>query len=126
MNTWIERPGGRAPLFPPNLWSQYDAVREDKPQTNNMLERFNRTWNSLVGNNSNVWIVQETLVKRDAEARRNFMSNAVGQDLHHNTGGRQRSLDARERLKFVVDGFDAMPRSDYISILAHDLQKFDK
>ena len=126
MNTWIERRGGRAPLFPPELWSQYDAVKEDKSQTNNTLERFNRTWNSLVGNNSNVWTVQEAFVKRDSEARRNFMSNAVGQDLHHNTGGRQRSLDARERLKFVVDGFDAMPRSDYISILAHDLQKCDK
>ena len=35
-----------------------------------------------------------------------------------NTGRKQRSLDARERVKFVVDAFDSMPRADYISTLA--------
>ena len=76
-NTWLQRRGGRAPLFPPELWSQYNAVMEDKPQTNNSLERFNRTWNSLVGNNSSVWTVQDVFVKRDADARRNFLNNAA-------------------------------------------------
>jgi len=36
------------------------------------------------------------------------------------------SLDARERLKFVVDAFDSMSRADYISTLAHDRQTFDQ
>ena len=49
-----------------------------------------------------------------------------GQDMTTNTGRKQRSLDARERLKFVVDAFDSMPRADYISTLAHDRQKFDQ
>ena len=125
-NTWLQRRGGRAPLFAPELWSQYNAVMEDKPQTNNSLERFNRTWNSLVGNSSSVWTVQEVFVKRDAEARRNFLNNAVGQDIRHNTGNRQRSLDSIERIKYVVQSFNSMPRKDYISVLAHDLQKYDK
>ena len=49
-----------------------------------------------------------------------------GQDMTTNTGRKQRSLDARERLKLVVDAFDSMPRADYISTLAHDRQKFDQ
>ena len=43
-----------------------------------------------------------------------------------NTGRKQRSLDARKRVKFVVDAFDSMPRVDYISTLAHDMQKFEQ
>ena len=77
LNTWIERRGGRPPLFPPQVWSQYDAIMEDKVQTNNILEWFNRTWNSLVGTSSNVWTIQQACVKRDAEARRIFLINAV-------------------------------------------------
>ena len=42
------------------------------------------------------------------------------------TGRKQMSLDARERVKIVVDAFDSMPRADYISTLAHDMQKFDQ
>ena len=97
---------------------------EDKPQTNNSLEHFNRAWNSLVGNNSSVWTVQDVFGKRDAEARSNFLNNAIGQDIHHNTGNRQRSLDAIERIKYVVQSF--MLRKDYVSVLANDLQKYDK
>ena len=37
------------------------------PQTNNMLESHNRTWNSLVGHTPNVWHIQELFIKQDAE-----------------------------------------------------------
>ena len=106
LNTWIERRGGRPPLFPPQVWSQYDAIMEDKVQTNNILEWFNRTWNSLVGTSSNVWTIQQAFVKRYAEARRIFLNNAVGLDLNHHSGGRQRSLDNNRRIKFVVEAFE--------------------
>ena len=63
---------------------------------------------------------------RMLKARKAYLSNAIGQDMTTNTGRKQRSLDARERLKFVVDVFDSMQRADYISTLAHDRQKFDQ
>ena len=37
---------------------------EEKVQTNNILERFDRTLNSLVGTSSNVWTIQQAFVKR--------------------------------------------------------------
>ena len=52
-NTWINQRNGRSPLFMPKLWNHYESVKESRPQTNNMLESHNRTWNSLVGHSSN-------------------------------------------------------------------------
>ena len=124
-NTWINRRNGRPPLFKPALWNHYRSVKEGELQTNNMLESHNRTWNSLVGQSPNVWHIQDLFIKQDAEARRVFLSNSVGQDLHINTGRKQRSLDAAGRIKFVVDAYDSMSRKDYISTLAHDRQKYD-
>ena len=60
-----------------------------------------------------------------AEARRVFLSNAVGQDQRTNTGRKQKSLDAIQRIKFVEEAFGTMSKSDYISTLAHDRQKSD-
>ena len=90
-----------------------------------MIESNNGTWNSLVGQRPNVWHVQEMFIKQDAEARRAFLSNAVGQDQRTNTGRKQKSLDAIQRIKFVVEAFGTMSKSDYISTLAHDRQKSD-
>ena len=43
---------------------------QDGIQTNNYLESYNRTLNSLARKDSNVWIVQDLLIKQDADARR--------------------------------------------------------
>ena len=68
--------------------------------------------------------IEELFSKQDAEARRAYLSNAVGQDMTTNTGRKERSLDAR--VKFVIDAFDSMPRADYVSTLAQDIQTFDQ
>ena len=121
--TWIEKPGGRRALFPPCLWNQYSTVLEDGMETNNMLESFNRTWNLLSGYRPNVWHIQDQFVKQDADARRAFLSNSVGQDMADNTGRKQRAKDAKQRVKLVVEAFATMPKTDYLKMLAHDLQR---
>ena len=83
------------------------------------------TWNSIVGHKSNVWSIQELFKKQEAEARRLFLSNATGHDMHANSGRKQKSLDSRQRIKFVVEAFETMPPSNYISTIAHDLQNHD-
>ena len=121
--TWIEKRGGRRALFPPCLWNQYSTVLEDGMETNNMLESFNRTWNLLSGYSPNVWHIQDQFVKQDADARRAFLSNSVGQDMADNTGRKQRAKDAKQRVKLVVEAFATMPKTDYLKMLAHDLQR---
>ena len=123
--TWIEKRGGRGALFKPELWNQYATVLEGGLETNNMLESFNRTWNSLSGYSPNVFAIQELFVKQDAEARRAYLSNAVGLDMATNSGRKQRSKDSRQRVKFVVEAFHTMPKADYIQTLAHDQQKIN-
>ena len=53
--TWIKHRRSHSALFAPNLWNQYETILQGGPQTNNMLESYNRTFNSLVGANTNVW-----------------------------------------------------------------------
>ena len=121
--TWIEKRGGRRALFQPCLWNQYNTILEDGMETNNMLESFNRTWNLLSGYSPNVWHIQDQFVKQDADARRAFLSNSVGQDMADNTGRKQRAKDAKQRVKLVVEAFATMPKTDYLKMLAHDLQR---
>ena len=125
-DTYIEKRNGREALFPPKLWTHYDTVLNDGVATNNKLESFNRTWNSIIGFKKNVWHVHEQFVKQESEARRAYLANAVAADLHTNSGRKQKALDSLGRLKFVVSAYNTTPIKDYISILAHDLQKFDK
>ena len=61
-------------------------------------------------------------MKQEANARRSFLSNAVGQDTSTNTGRKERSLDGRTRIKFLLGGYDTMSKKDLILMLAHDMQ----
>ena len=121
--TWIERQNHGAPRFPPSTWNHHDTIMNDGIQTNNHLESYNRTWNRLAGKDSNIWAIQELFVKQEANARRSFLSNAVGQDTSANTGRKERSLDGRTRIKFLLGGYDTMSKKDLILMLAHDMQK---
>ena len=74
-------------------------------QTNSLLESFNRTWNSLAGSKPNVWGILEMFGSQEAETRRKFLANSVGQDMQTNTGKKQRSMNSRDRLMFLVQAF---------------------
>ena len=70
-----------------------------------------------------MWIVQGLFVKQEANARRSFMSNQRGSDLTTNTGRKERSRDRRAALQFILSGYDAMPKQDLITMLAHEMAK---
>jgi len=57
--------------------------------------------------------IQDQFVKQDADARRAFLSNSVGQDMADNTGRKQRAKYAKQRVKLVVEAFATMPKTDY-------------
>ena len=121
--TWIERRGGNSALFAPNLWNQYETILQGGPQTNNMLESYNRTLNSLVGAKTNVWDFLKLVISQEANTRRVFLSNSVGQDLRGNTGRKQAALDNIQRIKYLVTSFNTTPPQEYIQMIGHELQR---
>ena len=98
-------------------------ILEEGNETNNHLESFNKKWNKLVGCHPNVWSVQESFIKTEADTRRSFMANAAGQDLNSNSGRRKQSLDFRARIRFIVNGYETATKADYLSMIAHELTK---
>jgi len=45
------------------------------------------------------------LSNHDADARRAFLYNSVGQDMADNTGRKQRAKDPKQRVKLAVEAF---------------------
>ena len=68
-------------------------------------------------------LVQELFSNQEAETRRSFLTNSVGQDKSTNTGRKEKSLDGRMRIKFILGGYYRMPKEDTLTMLAHTMSK---
>ena len=93
-----------------------------------MVNCFSR-WNSLkvsqVGPHPNVWKEIDAFIKTESESRRILLSNAIGQDLHQNTGRKERTMANHQRLKLLAEQFGVLPDKEYLQQVAHQLQKSD-
>ena len=56
--------------------------------------------------------------KQDGDARTTFLSNSSSQDRPNDTDKRHKSLFNRARIKFILSGYDIMPKNDLITMLA--------
>ena len=90
-------------------------------ETNNHLKSYNSKLNRLAGTTKNVWEIQELFVKQEAESRRVFQSNRRGSDLSSNTTRRQKVKDKCAAVKFILEGYNTMPKKELIQMLAHRL-----
>ena len=99
------------------------TILQRGPQTNNLLESYNRKINSLVGAKTHVWDFLKLVRSQEANTRRVFLSNSVGQDIHVNTGRKQVALDNIQRIKFLVTSFNTTPPQEYIQMIGHELQR---
>ena len=85
-------------MFAIKSWNQWSTVSADGTATNNSLECFNQVWNNQVGPHPNsqvgphpkVWKVIDAFINTGAESRRILLTNAIGQDLHQNTGRKEK------------------------------------
>ncbi len=57
---------------------------------NNSLEQYNRTLKKMVGSNPNMWVFIQSLIGREAIARRVLMDNATGMKISLNLGRDER------------------------------------
>ena len=117
--TWIERRGQRPPRFPPALWNHHDTIMSGGIETNNHLESYNSKLNKLAGTNKNVWEMQELFVKQEADSRRIFQTNRIGSDLSSNTTRKEQWKDRVAAIKFILEGYDTLPKVELIKMLAH-------
>ena len=106
-------------MFDIALWNQYETTLADGISTNNALELWNKSWNSLMGPHPNVWSVIGGFVRQEADARRQIMSNAADLDMRENSGPRSLGEQARARIKSVVEEYEHLPMSAYLLKLAH-------
>ena len=124
-DTWIERSDQRnraqPPRFPPAIWNQHNTIMNGGIETNNHLESYNSKLNRLAGTTKNVWEIQELFVKQEADSRRVFQSNRRGSDLSSNTTRRQKVKDKCAAVKFILEGYNTMPKKELIQMLAHRL-----
>ena len=105
--------------FPSALWNHHDTILNDGVETNNQLESYNSKLVKLTGTRMNVWDVQQTFVKQEADARRTFMTNRMGGDLSANTGRKEKWTDGVAAMKSILEGYETLPKQELITMLAH-------
>ena len=66
----------------------------------------------------NVWDVQQTFVKQEANDRRTFMTNRMGGDLSANTGRKEKWTDGVAAMKSILEGYETLPKQELITMLA--------
>ena len=129
--TWIGKPfptrtgrqaKRRPPLFPHDMWNVYNCMLEEDPvTTNNGLESWNRTFNSSMGTNPNMWKVIQGFIDAESETKRVLVANAAGRDLNANTGRKSLVKDHYERIASIAHQYTTLPGNEYINLIAHDL-----
>ena len=55
-----------------------------------------------------------------------MFANSDGQDMRINNGKKLRSMNSRDRLKFLVQAFDTVPRPENLQQIAYELQRAEK
>lgn len=120
--TWVERRGGRAGRFHINSWNMVEVVTSGNGvTTNNMLESFNRTLNSMAGQKPNVWKIHQLFIEQESSTRRTFLLNSTGQDLCENSSRKQQALNHIQRMNFIISNFHGTPSNLYLTAVAHEL-----
>lgn len=98
--------GFTAARFPPEMWSQYDAVTNGRQSTTNRNEAFHSYLKKSIPQNGSLWTVIDLLADVEAKARRNREEQISGKENSNPEAGpsrdRRRSIRAQE-LKSVVD-----------------------
>ena len=111
------------PPFPIEAWSQYQSILDDSPSTNNSIESFNKTWNSVTGPNSSLWKVINQFNKEDADALRALAANTIGQDIHQNSGRKDHYRSGRENIKKIVLQWHKVPEDQFINMIGKELAR---
>jgi len=66
-DTWIGRPNRRAPLFSIKTWNCYSMLENDTPRTNNSVEGWHNSFNSMLSaHHPSIWTFITALKKEES------------------------------------------------------------
>ncbi|KAK7102956.1 hypothetical protein V1264_021106 [Littorina saxatilis] len=123
-DTYIGRRVGRNarrrnPLFPSEMWNQYERTDDDMPRTNNHCEGWHRRFQSNVGaHHPNFWKFLEVLRREEAAGRAEIAQHIAG---HPPPPKRRKYKDSNERILRLVRSYDNRNRDTYLLGIAHNV-----
>ena len=116
----------KRPMFPVDLWTQYELALNEDQATNNCLESWNRTWNNTIHYNSNCWKVIEGFVGKEGQARRAVIATSTGQDLQANTGRQSFQHNKYKKISTIVSNYRTLSSKEYLNTLASIIGSLDE
>ena len=107
-DTWIGRPPRRqgaerrAPMFPIELWNQYERTMSDMPRTNNSIEAWHNRMQSLVGAYFPHVFRFIDSIKKEQSLNKNTITQILSG--HPPPPKRRKHVKLDDRIKTVVQG----------------------
>lgn len=121
-DTWIGRPcrrARRAPLFSINIWNCYSMLEYDIPRTNNSVEGWHNSFNSMLSAlHPSVWIFINALKKEESLNRFKIEQYTAGFEPPM----KKKYKDSTEKLKKICNDFKNRTVDDYLRGISHHFQ----
>lgn len=127
-DTWIGRPNRRgtgrsAPLFPLDMWNQYQGTLEKLPKTNNYIEGWHKKFSSLLDcHHPNIWKFLDKIKESQSLTEMTQTQLTAGRLPRI---GQKTYRDTAERIIRIIDDYGNKPIWFYLKGLAFnfDVQK---
>ncbi|XP_029645758.1 uncharacterized protein LOC115219713 [Octopus sinensis] len=124
-DTWLGRPcirnGRRPPIFDLKMWSCFDRVQQNLPETNNAIEVWHRAFlHQVSANRSTIWRFIEELKREQSLNEINIEKLLSGMECESNT--KECRISAKQ-LKKLTESFQEYTNVvDYLCAVAHNVR----
>ena len=105
-------------------WSQFEAITDGLPGTNNVSESLFSQWNKEVSMNPTLWPILSLMKSEDGMTRTKYWENLSTsiQDIAGPSEGRKRSIAQREKIarirNVVLQYDDIKDKAEYLKMIS--------
>jgi hypothetical protein len=119
---WGKSGGRKKPLYPIQLWNQYNRAVARNDKTTNSVEAWNSAWSNAASPNSSLWTTIESLRREEALTRSKFMDRLKRSSIGSKNARKVRRAYSEERICNICLRIADLAPLDYLSALS---QNFD-
>lgn len=112
----------RKPLISHQVFSNYEAIIQNRPTTSNAAEGYNGALKRCLAHNASVWALIDLFRAEEALALKKLAEAAIGVAGPSTSRSSERVLRHSE-LKALVLNYTNMPLRDYMTLLLHFHQR---